>query len=198
VTPEGNRQIESLCLEALARRAEERAAFLDEACAGDAELRREVEALLARADGFLETPAWEAASPLQAGARLGPYEIQAAVGHGGMGEVYKARDTRLDRTVAIKILPSEFTADPGRRARFEREARAVAGLNHPHVCALYDIGEGVLPNPDPRIPNAVAVHFLVMEYLAGETLAARLEKGPLPLGHALRSPRRWRPRTGRV
>ena len=78
--------------------------------------------------------------PLSPGARLGPYEIQAAIGAGGMGEVYKARDTRLDRTVAIKILPAELSADPDRRARFEREARAVAALSHPHICTLHDIG----------------------------------------------------------
>ena len=78
---------------------------------------------------------------LVAGTRLGPYEIQSAIGAGGMGEVYKARDTRLDRTVAIKVLPAELSADPDRRARFEREARAIAALNHPHICTLHDIGD---------------------------------------------------------
>ena len=110
---------------------------------------------------------------LAAGTRLGPYEILGLIGAGGMGEVYKARDTRLDRTVAIKILPAELSADPDRRARFEREARAVAALNHPHICTLHDIGEhdGTM--------------FLVMEHLAGRTLADRLLKGPLPLPQAL-------------
>ncbi len=98
------------------------------------------------------------------GTRLGPYEIVAAIGAGGMGEVYRARDTRLDRTVAIKILPAAVAGDPTFRERFDREARAVAALNHPHICALYDIGED----------NATA--FLVMEYLDGETLADRLAK----------------------
>jgi serine/threonine protein kinase len=84
---------------------------------------------------------------LAAGARLGPYEIQAPLGAGGMGEVYRARDTRLDRTVAIKVLPASVASDPELRARFEREARAVAALNHPHICALYDVGEA--PNPQP-------------------------------------------------
>jgi serine/threonine protein kinase len=99
--------------------------------------------------------------------RLGPYEIQAAIGAGGMGEVYKARDTRLDRSVAIKILPPEVSADPDRRARFEREAKTIASLSHPHICSLYDVGEheGSL--------------YLVMEHLAGETLAERLQKGQL-------------------
>ncbi|MSO56257.1 MAG: hypothetical protein EXQ55_04950 [Acidobacteria bacterium] len=82
---------------------------------------------------------------LTTGARLGPYQIQSAIGAGGMGEVYKARDTRLDRTVAIKVLPAQFAADPQFRERFDREARAVATLNHPHICVLHDIGEE--PNP---------------------------------------------------
>src|SRR5512135_154986 len=110
---------------------------------------------------------------LSAGARLGPYEILSAIGAGGMGEVYKAKDTRLDRTVAIKVLPPEFSADPDRRARFEREAKTIAGLNHPHICTLHDVGEHD------------GTTYLVMEHLTGETLAQRLEKGPLPLDQAL-------------
>src|SRR5512136_2852631 len=110
---------------------------------------------------------------LSSGARLGPYEIQAAIGAGGMGEAYKARDTRLDRSVAIKVLPPAFSADPERRARFEREAKTIAGLNHPHICTLHDVGEHE------------GSTFLVMEHLTGETLAQRLEKGPLPLEQAL-------------
>jgi len=90
-----------------------------------------------------------------------------------MGEVYKARDTRLDRTIAIKVLPPEVSADPGRRARFEREARTIAGLHHPHICTLYDVGEY-----DGSI-------FLVMEHLQGETLVERLDTGRLPLDQAL-------------
>ena len=110
---------------------------------------------------------------LRSGTRLGPYEIQSAIGAGGMGEVYKARDTRLDRTVAIKVLPPDVSADPDRRARFEREAKTVAGLSHPHICPLFDVGDhhGAM--------------FLVMEHLVGQTLAERLEKGPLPLEQAL-------------
>jgi len=155
------------------RSEEGRAAFLDEACAGDMELRRDVEALLASAGGFLETPVWEPAPPLEAGTRLGPYEIQAAIGSGGMGEVYRARDTRLDRTVAIKVLPRGASADPDGRARFEREATTIAGLNHAHICTLHDVG------------NHDGVMFLVMELLNGETLADRLRRGPLPLKQAL-------------
>ena len=111
--------------------------------------------------------------PLQSGTTLGPYQIDAPLGAGGMGEVYKATDTRLDRTVAIKVLPEHVAADPDLKQRFEREARTVAALNHPHICTLYDIGrEG-------------ETDFLVMEYLDGETVAQRLEKGALPLDQAL-------------
>ena len=84
--------------------------------------------------------------PLNIGARLGPYETVSALGAGGMGEVYKARDTRLDRTVAIKVLPSDLSNDSDLRARFEREARAIAALDHPHICAIYDVGEAAGPD----------------------------------------------------
>jgi Tol biopolymer transport system component len=111
---------------------------------------------------------------LSAGARLGPYEVVGALGAGGMGEVYRARDTRLERTVALKVLPSTLAADADRRARFEREARAVSSLNHPHICTLHDIG------------RQDGIDFLVMEYLEGETLADRLKRGPLPTDAVLR------------
>ena len=107
------------------------------------------------------------------GQMLGPYRVLEKLGEGGMGEVYKARDTRLDRTVAIKVLPTQVTADPDRRARFEREAKTIAGLTHPHICTLYDVGE------------QDGVTFLVMEHIVGETLAARLSKGALPLVQSL-------------
>src|SRR5687767_10324610 len=111
---------------------------------------------------------------LAAGDRLGPYEIQSAIGEGGMGEVYKARDTRLDRMVAVKVLPSHIAAREDLKQRFEREARAVSSLNHPHICVLFDIGQ------------RDGVDFMVMEHLEGETLASRLRKGPLPLDQALK------------
>src|ERR1700756_3603283 len=111
--------------------------------------------------------------PLPAGTKLGPHEILAAAGTGGMGEVYRARDTRLDRIVAIKVLPAHLADRPELRERFEREARAVAGLNHPHICVLHDIG------------HQDGTDFLVMEYLEGETLAERLKKGRLPLEQVL-------------
>jgi len=112
---------------------------------------------------------------LVAGARLGPYEILAAIGAGGMGEVYRARDTRLDRIVAIKTLPAQFTENPELRQRFEREARAVSSLTHPHICSLYDVG------------HQDGTDYLVMEYLEGETLASRLRKGPLATEELLRA-----------
>jgi eukaryotic-like serine/threonine-protein kinase len=114
------------------------------------------------------------------GQMLGPYRILEKLGAGGMGEVYKARDACLDRTVAIKVLPPDVSNDPDRRARFEREARTIAGLNHQHICTLHDIGEH-----DPSTGSGQAGLYLVMERLAGETLADRLAKGRLPLGQAL-------------
>ena len=112
---------------------------------------------------------------LTPGTRLGPYEILSALGAGGMGEVYKARDTRLDRMVAVKVLLADLVADPDRRTRFEREARAIAGLSHPHICTVHDVGRHEV------------IDYLVMEYLDGETLADRLTraKGPLPLEQVL-------------
>src|SRR3954447_11167216 len=107
-------------------------------------------------------------SSIAPGTRLGPYEIVAPIGAGGMGQVYKAFDSRLDRSVAIKTLPPEYRADEKLRLRFDREARTIAALNHPHICVLHDIGE----------QDGIA--YLVMEYLDGETLAARLSRGPLP------------------
>ncbi len=118
---------------------------------------------------------------LDIGARLGPYEILGVAGAGGMGEVYKARDTRLNRTVAIKILPPVWAHDPVMQQRFEREAKTIAGLNHAHICTLHDVGHE--PSPDSEVP---ALDFLVMEYLEGQTLAQRLELGELPVGEALK------------
>jgi serine/threonine protein kinase len=111
---------------------------------------------------------------LGAGTRLGPYEIQSPLGAGGMGEVYKARDTRLDRTVAIKILPEALADDAQFRDRFEREARTISQLDDAHICALYDVGK----------ENGTS--YLVMQYLEGETLAARIQKGALAVSEALK------------
>src|SRR5271165_3784698 len=111
---------------------------------------------------------------LSSGTLLGPYEIQSPLGAGGMGEVYRARDTRLDRSVAIKILPSHLSNDPEARQRFDREARTISSLNHPNICTLHDVG------------HQDGTDYLVMEYIEGQTLADRLTKGPLPVEQVLR------------
>ena len=108
------------------------------------------------------------------GTRLGPYEIVAPIGAGGMGEGYRARDTRLARDVAVKILPPGFAANEDLRARFEREAKTISSLNHPNICTLFDVG------------HEHETHYLVMELIEGESLADRLAKGPLPLEQVLR------------
>jgi serine/threonine protein kinase len=151
MTPERWRQVEEMLHAALSRGESERAAFLGHACAGDAALRREVELLLAQQasmGGFLEDQPVATAAPLFSesgasvltGRRLGVYQVHARIGAGGMGEVYRARDTRLGRDVAIKILPRHFISDPDRLARFEREARVLASLNHPGR-AVRSVGE---------------------------------------------------------
>ena len=122
---------------------------------------------------------------LPSGARLGPYEILSALGAGGMGEVYRARDTRLDRTVAIKVLPPEFSADPDRLARFEREAKTIAALNHAHICTLHDIAEDIPSGPLPLASGPLPlspVHYLVMELVEGETLAERIARPAVACG----------------
>src|SRR5450432_3330058 len=118
--------------------------------------------------------------PLTSGTRLGPYEIQSAIGAGGMCEVYKARDTRLDRTVAVKVLPTQLAADPKFRERFDREAKSISALNHPNICTLYDVG------------HQDGVDFLVMEYLEGERRGRGSKKGPLLLEQTTRSASKFR------
>jgi eukaryotic-like serine/threonine-protein kinase len=177
-------QISDLYHAALDRRPAEREAFLKEACDGDEALRQEVESLLqyeSQSAGFLETPAAVVAGAMPGATRsagmighaIGPYTIVAPLGAGGMGEVYRARDSKLGRDVAIKILPSHFTANPERRARFAREARTLATLNHPHIGAIYGLEE------------ADGVTGIVLELVEGPTLADRLERGPLKIGEAL-------------
>ena len=156
--------------------------FLSDACAGDDALRRDIESLLLEDDAsvVLDRSVWTLAGrlfdegrELAPGSLLGPFRIEGALGAGGMGEVFSATDTRLNRRVAIKVLPSAVALDEQRRARFAREARAVAALTHPHICTLYDVGQ----HDD--------VDFLVMELLEGETLATRLAAGQLSLDQSL-------------
>jgi hypothetical protein len=187
MTPERWRRVREVAVSTWERDAAERSGFLDQACSGDAQLRAEVEAILRsdeQATGFLEAPVadlWEGACGAFArallfkpGDLLGPYQIVDLIDAGGMGEVYRARDTRLNRTIAVKVLAPGLSADPASRERFEREALAVSSLNHPNICVLHDIG------------RQGEVSYLVMEYLEGESLAARLRKGSLSLEQTLR------------
>ena len=167
------RQVEDLCHAALACRAEERRPFLVKACEGDEALLREVESLIAQessAEAFMGVPAAALAGSAEldqpraalVDARFGSYTIRSLLGVGGMGEVYRAYDDTLGREVAIKLLSPAFTAEPERRARFEREARMLATLNHPHIGAIYGVEE------------ADGVRGLVLELVEGETLAERI------------------------
>src|SRR5712692_134608 len=178
-------QIERMYHAALEREESQRAAYLHEVCAGDDDLRREVESLLAqekRGDGFLESPAIEVAARAMAkdsgqllkGRQLGSYKIVSLLGVGGMGEVYQARDSKLSRDVAIKVLPAAFVHDSERLARFQREARMLAALNHPNIASIHGLeqSEGVL--------------YLVMELLPGQTLAERANTSGLKVAEALK------------
>jgi serine/threonine-protein kinase len=175
-TPERWARIERLYHEALACGATERESFLASACVGDEALRREVESLLAHdgAAAFLSTPAVAngIGERIRIGQALGPYVISTQIGEGGMGEVYRARDTKLHRDVALKILPAAFALDPDRLARFTREAHVLASLNHPHIAAIYGLEE------------SSGVRALVLELVDGPTLADRLAR-PIPREEAL-------------
>jgi len=157
----------------------ERAAFVDESCGGDEALRREVQSLLTyavEAESFLARPAVDIApTPLGeshearlVGRTISHYQVLSLLGSGGMGEVYLARDPRLDRTVALKILPGELAADADRMQRFTREAKAASALNHPNVATIYDVGE------------SDGISFIVMEHVEGETLQARISRRMTP------------------
>jgi eukaryotic-like serine/threonine-protein kinase len=176
------RRIKALFQATVERPSAERDAFLAEAVGGDDALRQEVESLLASdaADsGALDRlplaagPLLADPVPLPIRTRVGPYEIVAAIGHGAMGEVYRARDTKLNREVALKVLPPLFALDPDRVARFRREAQVLAAVNHPNIAAIYDFEE------------SDGVQALVLELVDGQTLADHLEQGPLPVTDAL-------------
>ena len=169
------KRVEELFLAVKDQRPTKRPEYLKQACPDDAQIRAEVQSLLdaeSDTDSFLEDS--PLASALAPGTILGNFEILAQLGRGGMGEVYRAKDRRLNRTVAIKILPRHLSQRPRFRERFERESHAISSLNHPHICTLHDVG------------REHGVDFLVMEYLDGETLAKRLARGPLPLEQMLR------------
>ena len=178
-------QIEKLCHAALELEESQRAAFLERACAGDEELRREVESLLQydkRGDHFIEEPAVEVAVKMIAqekpedllGKQLGSYQIISLLGAGGMGVVYKARDTRLNRSVAVKVLPANFMGDPERKRRFIQEARAASALNHSNIITIHDIG------------NENGIDFIVMEYIEGKTLDQKIPRKGMKLNEALK------------
>jgi eukaryotic-like serine/threonine-protein kinase len=176
--PERWQQVDQLFQAALERAPEERTAFVSAACGVDDSLRREVEALLAAdgaAESFIEAPAYAVAAPLLVGGEhdaslvgqhLGHYRIVARLGKGGMGEVYRATDTHLHREVALKVLPADFAQDADRLRRFAQEARAASALNHPNIITIHEIGE------------AAGTHYIVTEYVAGETLRQRLAGAP--------------------
>jgi serine/threonine protein kinase len=175
------RQISRLYQEALERDSPERAAFLNEVCVGDAALRQEVESLLAyehTAEGFMAVPAIEVTadmmsadpSPSLVGRQLGTYRILSRLGAGGMGEVYRAHDTKLGRDVAVKVLPDTLLSDPERLARFEREARLLAALNHPHIVTVHSF------------ETAEGIHFLTLELLEGRSLDQIIPEGGFALG----------------
>ncbi len=188
MTPEHWQMVRGILQSAMELRPAERAVYLDRECARDPMLRKDVDEMLSiegKLDpDFLESPAAEhvalpvsstsSNSKLAPGTQLGHYEVQALLGEGGMGEVYRGRDTRLNRTVAIKVIPRALASDPFRKQRLEREAKAISALQHPNICTLYDVG------------HQNGTYFLVMEYLEGETLAKRLQKGPLSLDLTLR------------
>src|SRR6059036_2173562 len=178
------KQVNDLFQSAVERAPGEQAAFLDQACHGDEGLRREVESLLTsyeRAENFIESPAFEVAPELLAndtagalvGQLIGHYRIESLLGVGGMGEVYLARDERLGREVALKILPERLTADETQLSRFEHEARTASALNHPNILTVHEIG--VDGNR----------HFIATEFIEGETLRALLARGKLDLHQVL-------------
>jgi len=184
VTPERWQQVKELFRSALGREEEGRAAFLDRACAGDDGLQREVESLLAsfdESDSIIQKPVAKAAAELltsnesesPVGQRLGHYEITGFLGEGGMGTVYLARDTKLGRKVALKLLPSYFTSDSDRLRRFEQEACAASALNHPNILTIYEIGE------------TDGTHFIATEFIGGETLTEGIASASMKIGEVL-------------
>ena len=185
MTPDRWRQIEQLYHSALEREPTDRAAFLRDACAGDDSLLQEIQSLLTQETAtarLMEIPALEAAAMISnrppgqsiVGRQVGSYQVISLLGVGGMGEVYEARDTKLGRAVAIKVLPTEFIHDPDRLARFQREAKMLASLNHPNIATIHGLEQ------------FEGVHYLVMELIPGKTLAERITKAALPLEEALR------------
>src|SRR5262245_47699633 len=182
------RRVEQIYHAALERQPSERNALVDTLCAGDLELRSEVAQLIdadAQAGAFMQVPAWQiagtmsgaasaaAASDTLTGRQIASYSVLNLLGAGAMGEVYRARDNKLNRDVALKVIPRAYAIDPSRRSRFRREAQVLASLNHPNIAAIYGLEE------------TTDAHALVLEFVAGETLASRIKRGALPVKEAL-------------
>jgi len=169
MTPERWQQIKAVLEQALETPQQERSAFLDQACSDDVEMRKELDSLLKSSEdvrsGFLHSPIPPVT--LISGSRIGEYEVRTLVGSGGMGEVYRARDTRLDRDVAIKVLPTYLSSDRDRLQRFEQEAQATAALNHPNILSVFQFG------------SFEGAPYLVTELLEGETLRELIRRGPI-------------------
>src|SRR5262245_41951529 len=174
MTPDRWKKLDALFHEALELQGEARAAHLARACGDDGQLREEAERLIAAHDqegSFIDSPIFSETEGLTnddrnmspVGRRIGPYQVVSQLGRGGMGEVYLAKDTRLERKVALKVLPAAFIQIPDRALRFEREAKAVSALNHPNILTIYEIGE------------ADGAHYIVSEFVEGETLRALIE-----------------------
>lgn len=184
MTPERWQQVKHIFYAALEQPAEQRAAFLDQACAGDEDLQKEIASLLAAHEQpaeIIDEPVFKvAAEVLDAGQpesligrSLGAYQIIRQIGRGGMGEVYLAKDTRLGRRVALKLLPAHFTRDANRVRRFQHEARAASALNHPNIVTIYEVGQ------------QEQMHFIATEFIDGQTLAAKINQRPLPTAELL-------------
>jgi len=170
------RQIDRIFYDLIEQKPEQRASLLDRLCADDPSLKKDVEELIQayeRSGSFLDSPAPVSISGSLVGRTLGSFEVKTLIGSGGMGEVYRAWDSKLKRDVAIKVLPQKFSSDSERVARFEREAEILASLNHPHIAAIYDV------------EKIGGVQFLVLELVDGETLAERMVRGPIPVDQAL-------------
>src|SRR5947209_19868136 len=185
MNPERWQQASRILESVFERDPDRRAAYLDEVCANDAELRREVESFLAaseQAGSLLDSPAMQMAAPLfvddsvesMLGQSIGPYQIVTALGAGGMGEVYLAHDKRLGRRIALKLLPTYFTTDKDRLRRFEQEAHAASTLSHPNICMIHEVGE----TEDAR-------HFIAMEYIDGATLRQHMTERRMGLSEVL-------------
>ena len=184
MTPEQWKKLDALFHEALELEKEARAAHLAKVCGDDERLREEAERLIAaheREGDFIEAPIFAETTASTAddlnqspvGRRIGPYRVISLLGRGGMGEVFLAEDTRLERKVALKILPGAFTQRPDRLRRFEREAKAASALNHPNILTIHEIGE------------SDGAHYIVSEFVEGETLRDQMRRGPLSLTAAL-------------